>query len=661
MIARIKEALKAIQENPEISTLSFRQGKSLYLNGQCQMLTQAGATFEFLIDDEFDDFVVTLHTNDDEFVAYDAKGKEALTHHLVATLMQLAEEMERLEKEPQPIGKAYTREGMIRRVMKERTARALKAEYKVDFADNPYGEHILINEKAHKYKITFRDMEKETGYCSCMDYRTNKLGTCKHLMFAFNKKKEGKKYLRKPRTAYPFVEICLDPLNDNRISWFFPDELEAETEALIKKYFGDSHILPQDKMLAFLDFLAQADEDKHILVRPEVYEMVEKAYDADMLESISRTHELDFSPIKAKLFPYQEKGVQFATFKKGVIIADEMGLGKTLQAISTAIMKKQLFGFSKTLVVCPASVKHQWAKEIEKFSDEKVEVVEGTPKHRHLRYRESDAFFLIINYETVLRDRKAINKADMDFIILDEAQRIKNYDTITARSIKGLEKKHAADTVINFELPWNPAKKNQRIGRIDRLGQTADHLTVINLFTMGTIEMKIAAGLEVKQNLFESVLDQKSTQDTVDFSERGRAQFLKQLQDIIDEFDQPGPAEGVSVDPDALEEIKELITEGESEPPIPSSTSDSTEDAIPTPQTLGTSPKKQETEKEQPQTETTPAAQRAAEIQEVMTQGMGFLGSLFKMATGKDMGMDAKSIEVDPKTGEVVMRFKMPV
>ena len=49
-----------------------------------------------------------------------------------------------------------------------------------------------------------------------------------------------------------------------------------------------------------------------------------------------------------------------------------------------------------------------------------------------------------------------------------------------------------ADTLINFELPWNPAKKNQRIGRIDRLGQRSKNLTIYNLITRSSIEQQIA-------------------------------------------------------------------------------------------------------------------------------------------------------------------------
>ena len=106
-------------------------------------------------------------------------------------------------------------------------------------------------------------------------------------------------------------------------------------------------------------------------------------------------------------------------------------------------MKKDAFGFERTLVLCPASVKNQWKKEIEKFTNEEAEVIEGKPEYREERYRDSKAFFLIMNYETVLRDRQLINRYAPDLIILDEAQRIKNYETVTARAIKGLEKKHA--------------------------------------------------------------------------------------------------------------------------------------------------------------------------------------------------------------------------
>jgi SNF2 family DNA or RNA helicase len=106
-------------------------------------------------------------------------------------------------------------------------------------------------------------------------------------------------------------------------------------------------------------------------------------------------------------------------------------------------MKKKLFDFKKCLIICPASLKEQWKQEIEKFSEEKADIIQGLPRERRKIYKESDAYFLIANYETVLRDVHAMNKMQTDFVILDEAQRIKNFSTITAQNIKKLERKHA--------------------------------------------------------------------------------------------------------------------------------------------------------------------------------------------------------------------------
>ncbi|MDZ7743487.1 MAG: DEAD/DEAH box helicase [Bacteroidota bacterium] len=161
-----------------------------------------------------------------------------------------------------------------------------------------------------------------------------------------------------------------------------------------------------------------------------------------MLRELEKKHRPDFSKLKIELFPYQKEGIAFALFRKSAIIADEMGLGKTLQAIGTAIMKKEIFGFRKTLVVCPASLKEQWKKEIEKFSDEKALVVQGFPDERVEQYKDEAHYFFIVNYEMVMRDQLLINKGGFDFLILDEAQRAKNYETKTANSLKRLEVKH---------------------------------------------------------------------------------------------------------------------------------------------------------------------------------------------------------------------------
>ena len=186
-----------------------------------------------------------------------------------------------------------------------------------------------------------------------------------------------------------------------------------------------------------------------------------------------------------------------------------------------------------------------------------------------------------------------------------------------------------ADTVINFELPWNPAKKNQRIGRIDRLGQKNEHLTVVNFITKDSIEMKIASGLMAKQELFDNVLNYDSTLQTVDFSDKGRAQFLQELELSMQEFNKDNIDNQETVH-NIEDEAVELITT-----------------------------EQQDLVSEEQKQEKIVRIKKLEEMETVMNKGMEFLAGMFKMATGNDLKSDNNKIAIDKKTGEVVMRFKV--
>ncbi|MDQ3190440.1 MAG: DEAD/DEAH box helicase, partial [Bacteroidota bacterium] len=209
----------------------------------------------------------------------------------------------------------------------------------------------------------------------------------------------------------------------------------------------------------------------------------------------------------------------------------------------------------------------------------------------------------------------------------------------------------AADTVINFELPWNPAKKNQRIGRIDRLGQKNKHLTVINLITKNSIETRIASGLLVKQNLFDSVLNSGAKTDFVDFSEKGRSQFLKDLENMIAE------QEKIPASFDYDEGVQTEEVEGNESQTELFSENDADEDKI-TP--LSTADLEDPIKQEEVKIQQESNAVKFAQMEEVMNKGMGFLSGLYKMSTGKDLGTENQKIEIDHKTGEVTMKFKLP-
>ncbi len=110
-----------------------------------------------------------------------------------------------------------------------------------------------------------------------------------------------------------------------------------------------------------------------------------------------------------------------------------------------------------------------------------------------------------------------------------------------------------ADTVINFDLPWNPAKKNQRIGRINRIGQTARKLTAINMVAVNSIEQNIANGIVVKEALFDAVLKDASMTEEVDFSSRGRSTFIDQVEKMTQPAE-PVPGSNERIEFETVEE-----------------------------------------------------------------------------------------------------------
>jgi SNF2 family DNA or RNA helicase len=150
-----------------------------------------------------------------------------------------------------------------------------------------------------------------------------------------------------------------------------------------------------------------------------------------------KSHPLRTTLLKLEILPYQLDGIAFAASAGRAILADDMGLGKTVQGIGMAELLAREAGIRKVLVVCPASVKAQWRSEVLRFSGRDCQIVLGSAAERSGQY-ENECFFTICNYEQVLRDIIAIERVRWDLIVLDEGQRIKNWEAKTAQTIKSL-------------------------------------------------------------------------------------------------------------------------------------------------------------------------------------------------------------------------------
>jgi SNF2 family DNA or RNA helicase len=142
-------------------------------------------------------------------------------------------------------------------------------------------------------------------------------------------------------------------------------------------------------------------------------------------------------------YPFQGVGISFLHDIKQGLLADEMGLGKTPQAIGAIHRLWKEGKVRKALVVCPTSLKYQWATEIEKFTDHKGIVIDGTPKQRKEQLHEfatsNEYLFAIINYELVRNDLALIKGVKVDAIAADEVHRIKNWKSKTSAAMKELD------------------------------------------------------------------------------------------------------------------------------------------------------------------------------------------------------------------------------
>jgi SNF2 family DNA or RNA helicase len=151
---------------------------------------------------------------------------------------------------------------------------------------------------------------------------------------------------------------------------------------------------------------------------------------------------LDLNLLPVPLYDYQVRGALFLACRGRSILGDDMGLGKTIQTIAAVELLARERGIQRALVVAPASVKYQWEAEIRRFTARPVQVIDGGPEARLDQYA-APTFYRLVNYEQVVRDREAINAWNPDVVILDEAQRIKNWEAKTSREVKKLKSRYA--------------------------------------------------------------------------------------------------------------------------------------------------------------------------------------------------------------------------
>lgn len=330
-------------------------------------------------------------------------------------------------------------------------------------AYRPFGNYVLGSPQLDgplPYLVRLYGLSPLRARCDCMDFLRGALGLCKHVLGVIMALAASPRAWRQALAAepLPLPWLTWDALQSPA---GFSDPLAALAMNVgrngraglgVRRCFSigkdgalrlsDVHGQDPVRRLRLVKELERATLRSRASADPAAIAIL--AEERDRLERILRLAQTSkrlavaSTHGKRTLYPYQKEGVARFLAQGRLVLADDMGLGKTTQAIVAAAALYEAGLVRRGLFVVPASLKAQWQREWQATSGSPLHIVEGTLEQRRELYASTKRGFLVTNYEQVMRDLQPISEFAPDLVVLDEAQRIKNWSTRTALTIKHL-------------------------------------------------------------------------------------------------------------------------------------------------------------------------------------------------------------------------------
>lgn len=372
------------------------------------------------------------------------------------------------DRPPKLLGWSTTDEDeILRREWRGRTE--IDAIRSLDDSAHPFGDYLVTSSSGTDYVVEVRSFGARNNSCECRDHLTNGLGTCKHIEAALRKldPRGGRK---RRSEASGRIEVYVDRGGEHGLILSAPEPKPPLFDEASRLCAGLRNGA-SDACAALRDLAEAHPEQIRVSRQVEGWTAARRARqrrrrDRARFEAGLRDGTATLDILKHPLFPYQVEGALHLTFGERALLADDMGLGKTVQAIAACALLAKLRGVRRVLVVSPASLKEEWREQIATFSDFETTLVFGNPAARRRAY-DRQTFFTLCNYEQVIADGPDLPRIlRPEVVILDEAQRIKNWRTQTAAAVKRL------DTPYAFVLTGTPLEN--RIDEIYSIVQFLD-------------------------------------------------------------------------------------------------------------------------------------------------------------------------------------------
>ncbi len=445
-----------------LSHLSYRQACRL-LGPEGERLIRRGGQLEISLQDQvilnrdffqldMDEAIVTISCDpmkEKQLKCVCSECNTACEHKGAALSIILEEKLALGLSAPPPERvpvESLSNEDLVEQELKDRIERANTQKMKLQsFNKNElWTDYSITNFASGKsYRVALRGWERGESYCTCPDFRKNTLGTCKHILYVIDcVRKRFNKNIQK--TTFKIKNICLylHYGTDLELRLLIPKDLDNKSMAAVRPFINRP-IKDVRKLLEQVRLLEKAGHD--VIIYPDAEEFISRMLYREgvklKVEDIRKDparHPLRKNLLKTELLPYQLDGIAFAVGAGRAVIADDMGLGKTIQGVGVAELLAQDADIAKVLIICPTSLKSQWDLEIKRFTDRPCRLIIGNAEERAAQYN-SNSFYTVCNYEQVLKDIQNIEKIKWDLIILDEGQRIKNWEAKTSRVVKALK------------------------------------------------------------------------------------------------------------------------------------------------------------------------------------------------------------------------------
>lgn len=235
-------------------------------------------------------------------------------------------------------------------------------------------------------------------------------------------------------------------------------------------------------------------------------------------------------------YPHQIEGIRQLARRTSFLLADDMGLGKSLQALTIFVIDV-FMGLSKSaIVVCPATLKGNWADEIVKFTKVHFVVLEGTPKQRDRLLLDFASYdgpkILVVNYEQLKPHLHVLNAMHFDVGIFDEAHYMKNHTSARTKAC------HALNNRRSFLLTGTPMLNHvddlwALLHKIDPNRWPRYYSFVNRYAVMGGYKDKQIIGVKNEKQLIESVHDimlRRLKKDVLDLPE---VQIIERRVDLL--------------------------------------------------------------------------------------------------------------------------------